>query len=186
MQASILLGNFFLAFVVVVHFRKFGLPYLGKAAATARAELSSPTSACCIFACFRNPPNSDMDYRIFNVCACSFLCVRIHTGVGYTNSVSTHFWVRGKNSLSFLCAPDRILTRVMECEVWRSTNWATPPPQLEHEVLPRSSLRWHWCQITTQKLWKQCLKQNFNHINYVYILWPSLFNKVTHSIKTVT
>ena len=35
-----------------------------------------------------------MDYRIFNVCTWSFLCVRIHTGVGLTNSESAqHFFL---------------------------------------------------------------------------------------------
>ena len=32
-----------------------------------------------LFKCFQNPGNSDMDYRIFNLCMCSF-CMRIHTG----------------------------------------------------------------------------------------------------------
>ena len=40
------------------------------------------------FLCFHNPPNSDMDYRIFYVRTWSFVCVRIHTGVGHTDSES--------------------------------------------------------------------------------------------------
>ena len=32
-----------------------------------------------LFWCFHSPPNSDMDYRIFNMCMWSF-CMRIHTG----------------------------------------------------------------------------------------------------------
>ena len=38
----------------------------GKPAAT---EIALPTTydACWVFSCFHNPPNSDMDYRIFNV-----------------------------------------------------------------------------------------------------------------------
>ena len=40
------------------------------------------------FLCFRNPPNSDMDYSIFNVRTWPFVCVRIHTGVGHTDSES--------------------------------------------------------------------------------------------------
>ena len=31
------------------------------------SAIPSPTIACWVFSCFRNPPNSDMDYRIFNV-----------------------------------------------------------------------------------------------------------------------
>ena len=59
-------------------FGKFGLPYLGKATAAARAMLPSPTGACVTVwapdaqtvthaGSFCNPPNSDMDYKIFNV-----------------------------------------------------------------------------------------------------------------------
>ena len=44
---------------------------------------------CVVFSCFRNPPNSDMDYRIFNVR--TFLCVRTHTGVGHTDESAQHF-----------------------------------------------------------------------------------------------
>ena len=47
----------------VVPVGKFRPPYLAKAAA--REALPSPTIACWVFSCFRNPPNSDyMDYRI--------------------------------------------------------------------------------------------------------------------------
>ena len=63
-------------------------------------------SACWVFSCFCNPLNSDMDYRIFNVHTWSFLCVRIHTGVGQTESESAqHFWL-GKSHTHFSCAVD--------------------------------------------------------------------------------
>ena len=48
-------------------------------------------SACWVFSCFRSPPNSDMDYRIFIVHTWSFLCMRVHTGVGHTDGESAHF-----------------------------------------------------------------------------------------------
>ena len=51
----------------IMHFGKFGPPYVGKATADARAAVPSPSSACWAFSCFSNPPNSDMDYMIFNV-----------------------------------------------------------------------------------------------------------------------
>ena len=35
-------------------------------------------SACWVFLCFRNPPNSDMDYRIFIVHIWSFVCMNVH------------------------------------------------------------------------------------------------------------
>ena len=49
-------------------------------------------SICWLFSCFYNPPNSDMDYGIFNVWTWSFgVCVRIHTWVGHTaDSESEH------------------------------------------------------------------------------------------------
>ena len=54
---------------------------------------------CVVFPCFRNPPNCDMDYRIFNVH--TFLCVRIHTGVGHTgNKSAQHF---DSEKLSQIC-----------------------------------------------------------------------------------
>ena len=64
--------GFNLIFFNFIHFflslsGKFGPPYLGKATTAARAVLPSPTSACWVFTCFRNPPHSDMDYRIFNM-----------------------------------------------------------------------------------------------------------------------
>ena len=52
---------------LIIPFGKFGPSYLGKTKAAARAALPSPTCACWVFSCFRNPPNSDMDYMIFNV-----------------------------------------------------------------------------------------------------------------------
>ena len=61
---------YFLFFVkhFMIPFGKCGPPYPGKATAAARAALPSPTSACrWVFSCFRNTPNSNMDYRIFNV-----------------------------------------------------------------------------------------------------------------------
>ena len=74
----------------------------GKAAATARLALPSPTSACWVVSCFRNPLNSDMDYRIFNMHTWSFLCVRIHTGVEHTDESAQHFSPK-KTHKFFLC-----------------------------------------------------------------------------------
>ena len=38
-------------------------------------DYSDTFSACWVFSCFRNPPNSDLDYMIFNVRTRSLLCV---------------------------------------------------------------------------------------------------------------
>ena len=106
---------------VCVHFvNPFFLKFLPEPTAAARAALPSPTSACWVFLCFRNPPYSDIHFRILNMRTWSFLCVRIHTGVGSTQ----HFLTRGKSSFSFTCAPGGIRTLVMEWGVGRSTNWA--------------------------------------------------------------
>ena len=77
--------------------------------------------ACWVYLCFRNPPNSDRDYRIFNVRTWSFLCM-------YTHSGRTH---RQRDSIvltqkhSFSCAPDGIRTSVL----FESDALPTKPPQ---------------------------------------------------------
>ena len=58
------------------------------------------------FSCFHNPPNSDTEYRIFNVRTWSFL----HGGWAHRQRFSTTFLTR-KNSHKFVsCAPDVIGT----------------------------------------------------------------------------
>ena len=71
---------FYKVFVLyfIIPFRKFWPPYLGNTTAAVRAALPSPTSACWVLSCFRNPLNSDMDYRIFNMRTWSFLCERTY------------------------------------------------------------------------------------------------------------
>ena len=86
----------------IIPFGKFGPPYLGKVTVAARVAQPSPTCACWVFLCFRNPPNSDMDYWIFTVRMGSFLCVPIHTGgwahrqrvntIGFLTRKKTHFF----------------------------------------------------------------------------------------------
>ena len=70
-------------------------------------------SAYWVFSCFRNPLNSDMVYRIFIVRTRSFLCLRVHTGFGHTDSESAQHFRLGKTRNFFLCAPDGILTIVL-------------------------------------------------------------------------
>ena len=88
-------------------------------------------SACWVFSCFCNPPNSDMDYRIFNMRTWSFLCVHIHTGVGHTDSQSAeHFLIRKTHNSNFSCAPDGIRTFVL----WI---WSPMFYQLSYSVNPK-------------------------------------------------
>ena len=89
-------------------------------------------SACWVFSCFRNPPNSEMEYGIFNVRTCSFMCCAYtHGGWAHRQRVSTICLTR-KNSQLFSCAPDGIRTIVL---------WTLSPTlyQLSHPV-PRNHL----------------------------------------------
>ena len=114
--------NTFFFFFFFEFYTLYRLPYLGKATAATVAVLASPTSACWVFSCFRNPPNCDRDYRIFNVRMWSFLRVRIHTGVGRTHSESEQQFLTWKNSgFFFLCS-------------WRGSNLGSL--DLESNALP--------------------------------------------------
>ena len=59
-------------------------------------------SACWVFSCFRNPPNSDMDYKICILRTWSFLCACIHTGVGHIDSESAQHFCLWKTHKLFL------------------------------------------------------------------------------------
>ena len=116
---------------------KFGSP-LGKVTAATRTALPSPTSACWVFLRFRNPPNSDMDYRIFDVRTWSFLCVHIciHMEVGHTNSVGQHNIFDSKKLISFLLRS--WLDSNPGHAMWSLTlltKLATPPPQYKYARL---------------------------------------------------
>ena len=83
--------------------------------------------------CFRNPRNSDMDYRIINVRTWWFLCVCIHTGVGHTDSESAlHFWL-GKIHILFYCS-------------WRGSNLGSCiplPPQVDISLMILTLMQGH-------------------------------------------
>ena len=122
--------NFFFAHFST-SFGKYGLHYLRKAIGATRAALPSPTSACWVFLCFCNPPNSDMDYRIFNVHMWSLLCVHIYTqGLG-TLTTSRHIFDSEKLSQIVLVLPIGFEPQVFGSLVRRSTNWATPSPEMQ-------------------------------------------------------
>ena len=76
--------------------RKFGLLSMWKVSSHSATH---NFFLCAVLSCFHNPPNSDMDYRVFNVRMWSFVWVRIHTGVGHTA-----FWLR-KTLTIFSCDP---------------------------------------------------------------------------------
>ena len=73
---------------------------------------------------FRNPPNSELDYRIFNVRTWSFFCV-----VGHTGESVQHFWL--ERILIILCVCSFLTgfePGVFGSRIRWSTNWATPSP----------------------------------------------------------
>ena len=93
--------------VFIIPFRKFGPPYLGKATAATRAAPPSPTSVCWVFSCFRNPPNSDMDYRIFLRAYEIILILCVYTrglGTPHWQGVSTTFFTLKNSHKFFLCS----------------------------------------------------------------------------------
>ena len=96
------------------YYPKFGP---GKATEATRAVLPSPTSACWVFSCFRNPLNSDMDYRIFNV----IILMCIYTQ-GLGTQTSQHNILTQKNCLS--CAPNGVQTSGLR--ISSPANSATP------------------------------------------------------------
>ena len=110
---------------------EFGLLSPGKRAAIVRRyPVCLVFFLCAVFSCFRNPPNSDMNYRICIVH--TFLCVRIYTGVGHTNESAQHFDSKRLTHLS--CAPGGIRT---SCHGIHRISRPTLYPLSRH-VLPRS------------------------------------------------
>ena len=89
-------------------------------------------SACWVSSCFHNPPNSDMDYRIFYVR--TFLCVRLHTGVGHNRRPTMNYVYPLQVSLG---------QRQIKC-AWRHLDW--PINDWEGGLWPRFSTRHikHW------------------------------------------
>ena len=67
-------------------------------------------------------------------CVCDYLlCVRIHTGVGHTDSESAqHFWLEKTLTIFFVCSWPQtgFEHRVLGSGIGRSTNWATSSTQL--------------------------------------------------------
>ena len=129
-------GVFFVLFFVFLHFvvpmgispmENVGRFPQGKPAPT--VALPNPNeSACWVFSCLHNPPNSDMYYRIFNMRTWLFLCVRVHTGggIGHTDSESVHFWLgKALTIYSVLLTQARFEPPIFGSRIRRSNNWAT-------------------------------------------------------------
>ena len=111
--------------------KTFGWPYPGKATTTTRTELPSPTSACWVFSCLRNPPTLTCDH--------SYACIYIYTHGSWAHRqrVSTTFLTQKTHNF-FLC-------------FWRGSNlghgihWMLDSKsatlyQLSHPVSPHHTL----------------------------------------------
>ena len=85
-----------------------------------------------------------MDYRIFNVHTWSFLCMRIHTGVGHTNNESSqhNIFDSDKTVTNFQCAPDRVWTSGL-CMSSPMLYQLSHPTMSSSYRLISSDVRWH-------------------------------------------
>ena len=107
---------------------EFRMHFLGKANSESTTLPIFFLNLCAVFSSSRNQPNSDMDYRIFNVCTWSFLCVRTHTG-GWTHQqrVSSTFWLgKAVTNICFLCSGRGSNRLSLDLYSQCSTNWTTP------------------------------------------------------------
>ena len=104
LKGDIFVGGFF---TLYYPFQEIWATLPGYLTVATRAVLPSPASACWVFSWFRNPTNSDMDYRIFNVRTWSdHLYVCVYTwGLG-TLTTSQHNILDWKPLTNFSCAPD--------------------------------------------------------------------------------
>ena len=108
---------------------------------------------CAVFLCFRNPPKSNMDYRIFNVR--TFLCVHIpHTGVGHTDNESAQHFDSEKLSQILLVLRTGLEPLVMESNGSRGKADALPsepprPPSVSLTILL------YWYHVPTQSACNQ-------------------------------
>ena len=136
------------------------------------------TSACWLFLCFHNTPNSDMDYRICNVRTCSFVYMLIHTGVGHTNSESAQqIWLGKTQSL--------LLTGFEPCTfgspVQHSKHWANPSP---HQRILHCSLSFSKKHLNEWKVHGRC-KLLMLHIQWNGKLWGRYHLSGHYALKLI-
>ena len=88
------------------------------------------TSACWLFLCFHNPPNSNMDYRIFKVCTWPFVswyaCIYTR-GLG-TLTASQHSLFDLEKLKVFCVLVMGFEPSTVGSPVQRSNHWANPSP----------------------------------------------------------
>ena len=89
------------------------------------------TRACWLFSCFHNPPNSDRDYRIFNVRTWLVFRMRAYThgGWAHTDSESAPPFWHGQTQKFFLCSWRDSNPRPLDLQSNALSNhWANPSP----------------------------------------------------------
>ena len=139
--------SFFKYFLIhfIIPFGEFGPPYPGKATAATQ-------SYKCMLGLFMfpYPPNSDMDYRIFNVRTWSFLCVR-----GHTDSESAQlFWPR-KTLTNFLLCSWRRLDSNLQSLDFESDALPTEPPRHPFTKYPWWNMPHHTAHNVMMITWSE-------------------------------
>ena len=90
-----------------------------------------------------NPPNSDMDYRIFNASTWSFLCVHIYTrGLGTLTESAQHFRLR-KTLTNVLVLPTQM---EFEPHVFGSWVWCS------YQLVLTNNVIYHWMLLIIDRL----------------------------------
>ena len=112
-------------------------------------------SACRVFLCFRKTPNSDTDYRTFNMHTWSFLRVSIHTGVGHTLTASHHIFYSEN-------LQKKIIVPLTGLELWSLGSW-----NLESDALLIEP-PWHTCDKIPW-LFQDRAIQGYNSIQQIII-----------------
>ena len=131
----------------VMH-RKFRLLFLEKASSRSTALPSFFPCVQC-FSCFHNPPNSDIDYRIFNMRMWSFLCVHIHTGGLGTLTASLHNILTRKNSHKFfLCLGQgvNLWSYDLESMLYQLSHPVTPSPIRKRSITQKTEVSSNVCR----------------------------------------
>ena len=120
---------------------KFRLLSMSKASShsTALPSLFGFFLLCGVFSCFSNPPNSDMDYRIFNVRTWSFLYVRIHMGVGHIDESAPHVFLG-----TLVCSP--------------SLRYLKNKNLIPNSVIAELALRTRWLWLCWCKCVSECMQ----------------------------
>ena len=126
-------------------------------------------SACWIFSCFRNPPNTDMDCMIFNVRTWSFSCVRVHTCVGHTDSESAQqFWL-GKTHFFFLVLLTGMEPSFFGFWVRRSTNGFSHDFCF-HMTDKRVRQCYDQCQSGNGRPWHKCFADTILNVKFCFVV----------------